>query len=393
MAREVGVGVIGMGWMGQVHSRSYRTIQDRFWDSEIQPRLVICADEVESRALQSCSRFGFAEHTTDWQKVIDHPAVDVVNVTSPNFLHKRMVTAAAEAGKHVLCEKPVGQNPQETAQIAAVAERAGVLSFVGFNYRWAPLVQYARQLVNDGKLGTLTHYRGRFLVGYAANPDAVLSWRFDRDLAGLGALGDLMSHVVDMAHSLAGPIARVVGNRHTFIAERPLATPGEGTHFSVGGSGGPRGQVTNEDYVSALVQFANGAQGTFEVDRILSGSKCQMAFELHGTRGALSWDFERMNELMLHLPGEGEVELEADGYSRITSGPQHPHHERFAPGPGVGLSYDDLKAIEAFQFLQSIHNGELGEPSLGDALEVARVQAAIIRSWDRGGWEGIGEIP
>ena len=393
MAREVGVGVIGMGWMGQVHSRSYRTMQDRFWDSEIQPRLVICADEVESRARQSCSRFGFAEHTTDWQKVIDHPAVEVVNITSPNFLHKRMVTAAAEAGKHVFCEKPVGQGPEETAQIAASAERAGVLSFVGFNYRWAPLVQYARQLVTDGRLGALTHYRGRFLVGYAANPEAVLSWRFDRDLAGLGALGDLMSHVIDMAHSLAGPIARVVGNRHTFITERPLATPGVGTHFSVG-SGGPGGQVTNEDYVGALVQFADGAQGTFEVDRILSGSKCQMAFELHGTKGALRWDFERLNELMLFLPGDGGGgEPETDGFSRITSGPQHPHHERFAPGPAVGLGYDDLKAIEAFQFLQSIHKGEPGEPNLGDALEVARVQAAIIRSWESGAWEGIGDIP
>ena len=392
MAREVGVGVIGMGWMGQVHSRSYRTMQDRFWDSEIQPRLIICADEVESRAQQCSNRFGFAEHTTDWQKVIDHPGVEVVNVTSPNFLHKRMATAAAEAGKHVFCEKPVGQNPQETAQIAAVAERAGVISCVGFNYRWAPLVQYARQLIRDGRLGSLTHYRGRFFAGYASNPEGVLSWRFDRDLAGLGSLGDLMSHVIDMAHSLAGPIAKVVGNRHTFIGERPLAIPGEGTHFSVGG-GGPKGPVTNEDYVGALVQFANGAQGSFEVDRILSGSKCQMAFEVHGTLGALRWDFERMNELMLHLPGEGDGGGGQDGFCRIASGPQHPHHERFAPGPAVGLGYDDLKAIEAFQFLQSIHKGEQGEPSLGDALEVARVQAAIIRSWNGGGWEGVSDIP
>ena len=247
MAERVGIGIIGMGWMGQVHSRSYRAIGDRFWDSGIRPELVICADEVESRAHDGVHRFGFTNHTTRWREVIDHPGVDVVNVTSPNFMHLTMATAAVDAGKHVFCEKPVGRGPEETAQIAAAAERAGVLSFVGFNYRWAPLVQYARQLIRDGKLGTLTHYRGRFLVGYASNPHGVLSWRFDRDLAGMGATGDLMSHVIDMAHSMAGPIGRVVGNRHTFIAERPLATPGEGTHFSVS-TGGPKGVVTNEDY-------------------------------------------------------------------------------------------------------------------------------------------------
>ena len=390
MAERVGIGIIGMGWMGQVHSRSYRAIGDRFWDSGIRPELVICADEVESRAHDGVHRFGFTNHTTRWREVIDHPGVDVVNVTSPNFMHLTMATAAVDAGKHVFCEKPVGRGPEETAQIAAAAERAGVLSFVGFNYRWAPLVQYARQLIRDGKLGTLTHYRGRFLVGYASNPHGVLSWRFDRDLAGMGATGDLMSHVIDMAHSMAGPIGRVVGNRHTFIAERPLATPGEGTHFSVS-TGGPKGVVTNEDYSGALVQFANGVQGTFEVCRIISGSKCQMAFEVHGTAGALSWDFERMNELMVCLPGGGESDH--DGFARIASGPEHPHHARFAPGPAVGLGYDDLKAIEAHEFLQSIVRGEQGEPGLGDALEVARVQAAIARSWEGGGWEGVGEIP
>ena len=390
MARTTGIGVIGMGWMGQVHSRSYRTVADRFWDSELQPRLVVCADEVESRAREAQQRFGFAGSTTDWREVIDSPDVAVVNIATPNDRHLEIVEAGAAAGKHLFCEKPVGRRPRETARIEAAAREAGVLSFVGYNYRWAPLVQHSRQLIRDGRLGDLTHYRGRFLVGYASNPDGVLSWRFLQEHAGLGALGDLMSHVIDMAHSLAGPIESVVGNRATFIGERPLAAAGEGTHFSVSRSG-PRGKVTNEDYAGALVRFANGAQGSFEVDRIISGLKCQMAFEVHGTKGAIRWDFERMNELQVCLP---EEEGGHDGFVTIISGPEHPSHLRFTPGPALGLGYDDLKAIEAARFLDSIASGRQEEPGFAEALAVAEVQDAVARSWESGSWErvrGIGE--
>jgi predicted dehydrogenase len=190
-----------------------------------------------------------------------------------------------------------------------------------------------------------------------------------------------MSHVIDMAHLIAGPIKRVVGNRETFIPQRPLATPGVGTHFTVR-TDGPFGKVTNEDYVGALVQFANGAHGTLEACRVIQGPQCQMAFEAHGTRGALAWDFERMNELSLFLP-------EADGYRRVLSGPQHPFHAHFNPAPANGLGYDDLKAIEACQFLKSVVEGRQGEPGFAEALAVANVQAAIQRSWETERWENV----
>ena len=176
MGKTIGVGVIGMGWMGLVHSRSYRLIPDRYAESGIQPRLIVCADDVETRARQANERFGFERHTTDWKQVIDDPQVEIVVITTPNIMHREVACAAAEAGKHIFCEKPVGLSPQETADIEHAARKAGVLSGVGYNYRWAPVVQYARQLVQDGKLGDLTHYRGRFLVGYGRNPSAVLSW-------------------------------------------------------------------------------------------------------------------------------------------------------------------------------------------------------------------------
>ncbi|MCZ6680533.1 MAG: Gfo/Idh/MocA family oxidoreductase [Candidatus Poribacteria bacterium] len=385
MKRTIGIGVIGMGWMGTVHSRAYRQVSDRFQESGIQPNLVICGDEVEARGREAQERFGFARCTTDWQRVIADPDVEVVNIAAPNSMHLEIAQAAAEAGKHIFCEKPVGRNPQETAEIARVARRANVLTFVGYNYRWAPVVQYARQLILEGKLGRLTHYRGRFFAGYASNPHGVLSWRFQREFAGLGTLGDLMSHVVDMAHMIAGPIKRVVGNCETFIPQRPLATPGTGTHFSVS-AGGPMGEVTNEDYVGVLVNFQNGVHGTLEACRVIQGPQCQMAFEVHGTEGAISWDFERMNEIQLYFASDDGAR---GGYTRTLSGPTHPSHADFNPGPGLGLGYNDLKVIEAHQFLQSVANGKQGEPGFGEALAVADVLAAIEKSWETQRWEPI----
>lgn len=388
MPRKIGIGVIGMGWMGTTHSRSYMQIRSRFDNAAIQPQLVICADEVLARAQQAQSLLDFAEASDDWRAVIDHPDVEVVNIATPNQFHVEIVKAAAQAGKHIFCEKPVGRSPQETAEIEAAARHAGVKTFVGYNYRWAPLVQYARQLIDEGQLGDLTHFRGRFFAMYGSNPHSVLSWRFQQEYAGLGTLGDLMSHVADMAHFMAGPIQRVVANQKTFIPRRPLATPGEGTHFTVR-EDGPVGDVTNEDYVAVLAEFANGTQGTLEACRVVFGPKVENAFQVNGTKGALSWDFERMNELDVYLPdGQGGH----DGYVRLLSGPEHPHHLNFNPGPGVGLGYDDLKAIEAYQFLKSIVDDEQRAPGFAEALAVAEFQAAVQQSWDSGAWADVASL-
>ena len=314
----IGVGVIGMGWMGTVHSRSYLAAADRFHESGIRAKLIVCADEVEARAKEARDRFGFERYTTRWQDVIDDPLVQVVNVATPNYLHLEVASAAAAAGKHVFCEKPVGKDLVETAEIERRARKAGVLSFVGYNYRWAPMVQYARQLIRDGKLGKITHFRGRFLAGYASNPQTVLSWRFQHEFSGLGVSGDLVSHVADMSLFLAGPIQRVVGNRETFIKRRPsaasLAQSAAPVAHSAAVTSGPLQDVTNEDYVGALVQFANGAQGSLEVCRVIQGHKCDWSFEVEGTQGAVSWNFERMNELNVFCPdGNGAH----DGFTRI----------------------------------------------------------------------------
>ncbi|MGA9800743.1 MAG: Gfo/Idh/MocA family oxidoreductase [Terriglobales bacterium] len=385
MKKVIGVGVIGMGWMGTVHSRSYLAAADRFHDTGIHPKLVICADDVEERAKEAQEQFGFEGYTTRWQDVMADPRVQLVNIATPNYMHLEVAKAAAAAGKHIFCEKPVGKSPQETTEIEHAARAANVLTFVGYNYRWSPMVQYARQLIREGKLGKLTHFRSRFFAGYASNPHGVLSWRFQQEFAGLGVLGDLMSHVVDMGMMLAGPIERVVGSQKIFFPKRPLATPGVGTHFSVS-EGGPLGNVTNEDYAAALAQFANGTQGNLEVCRTIQGHKCQFAFEVEGTEGALSWDFERMNELNVFAPDEDGAH---DGTVRIVSGPQHLFHARFNPGAGVGLSYEDLKTIEAHQFLKSVAEKRQAEPGFGEALRVTKVLAAIERSWESEGWQDV----
>lgn len=386
MTHTIGIGIIGMGWMGTVHSRAYRQVADRYADSGIRPRLIICADDVPARTRHAQTALGFEQATSDWRAVLNHPEVQVVNIATPNYLHLEMVRAAAAAGKHIFCEKPVGRSPQETAEIEALARRAGVMSFVGFNYRWAPMVQYARRLIEEGRLGRLTHYRGRFFAMYGSNPLGMLTWRYQADFAGMGVLGDIMSHVIDMAHMLSGPIARVVSHRHTFIRERPLPIPGQGTHFSLGHPDDPTGPVTNEDYASALVQFENGVQGSFESCRAIFGPKCEMSFEINGTEGALRWNFERMNELELYLPDGTPAR---DGYTRLLAGPAYADHGRFIPGDGIGIGYEDLKAIEAYQFLQSIVEGKQHAPSFADALALANVQQAMARSWESNTWETV----
>ena len=393
--QEYGIGVIGMGWMGETHSRAFGQIRDRFWQSGLRTRLVACADMDAARAEQAQRRFGFETATVDWEAVIRHAAVNVVTVAAPNHWHRELVTAAAQAGKHVLCEKPVGRSAQDTRAIAAAVRRAGVNSCVGFNYRWAPMVQYAKQLTGEVEMGALTHFRGRFFSMYGHNPLSQLSWRFVNDQAGYGTLGDLMPHVIDMALFLAGPIARVASLRHTFIPQRPLPVAGQGTHFSLGAPDDPHGDVTNEDYVAVLAEFVSGGRGVLEGCRVMYGPKCEMAFDWHGTQGAVRWNFERMNELEVYRPRNKQrigAEPDAhDGFTRVLAGPEHPDFHWFQPGAGIGLGYDDLKALEAFHFLQSIEQGCPHVPSVESALRVAEVQDAIARSWGGGAWTAVGD--
>ena len=237
--KRIGIGVIGFGWMGQAHSRGCRRAPSYFTDRSYDPDLVMVADTVAERRTDGIESFGFARATDDWRELVANPAIDVVFVTSPNMLHVEMVQAAAANGKHVFCEKPVGGTPAQTVVAEHATRHAGVITGVGYNYRWAPLVQHARQMIVDGLIGTITNYYGRFFSMYGSDPMGLLSWRFQVDGAGHGVSTDILSHSVDLAHYLLGDISRVVGTSETFIKQRPLPT-GAGTHYDRGKPGSCR---------------------------------------------------------------------------------------------------------------------------------------------------------
>jgi predicted dehydrogenase len=380
--RRIGVGVIGLGWLGRAHTRSLARIPMLFADRAYDPRLVACADPAPGVADEAVAAFGFERGTGDWRRVIDDPAVDAVWIAAPNMLHLELVEAAAEAGKDVFCEKPVGGTPEQTVRAERAVRRAGVLGGVGFNYRWAPLVRYAAELIAGGELGALTNYRGRFFSMYGADPLGVLSWRFRLDEGGHGATSDLLSHAVDLAHFLVGPITRVVGTTATFIPERPL---GAGSHYGRGGPDDPRGAVTNEDYAGMLCEFAGGARGSFEASRAIVGPESQMAFDVHGTAGAAGWDLEALNELRVYRAGADR----GTGYTTVLGGERFPPHGVFVPGSANGIGYEDLVTIEDAAFCDAIAAGRPFAPGFGDALAWVSVQAALLRSAQSGRWEDV----
>ncbi len=381
--RRLGLAVVGFGWMGQAHSRSYLRLPTLFEDRAYDVELVICSDNVESRRHIAQSDFGFREVAEHWSPAIEHPDVDIVAICAPNMLHETLVIAAAEAGKHMFCEKPVGGTPSQTARAERACRQAGVINGVGYNYRFAPLVLYAQELIANGELGPITNYRGRFFSMYGADPMGLLSWRFLIDQAGHGATTDIMSHAVDLALMLNGPISRVVGIGETFIKERPLPS-GTGTHYDRGRPGDPTGEVTNEDYFGALAVFANGSHGIFEASRAIVGPQSQMAFDVYGTEGALSWNHETLNELQMFRSSDPQ-----QGYTTVRASERHPFHGAFVPGDANSIGFEDMVAIQDHEFLTAVAEGRPHSAGMEQALSCVSVQAAMLKSWETGTWEDV----
>jgi predicted dehydrogenase len=374
--------VIGFGWLGRAHARSLARLPALFGERAYDPVLACCADPAPGAADAAVDGFGFARGVADWRRVIDDPAVDAVWIAAPNMLHVELVEAAAQAGKHIFCEKPVGGTPEQTARAERAVRRAGVTGGVGFNYRWAPLVRYAAELIAAGELGALTNFRGRFFSMYGADPLGVLSWRYRLEEGGHGATSDLLSHAVDLAHYLAGPITRVVGTTHTFIPERPL---GAGSHYGRGRPDDPHGAVTNEDYAGMLCEFASGARGSFEASRAIVGPESQMAFDVHGTAGAAGWDLEALNELRLYRATDDR----GSGYTTVRGGERFPPHGAFVPGSANGIGYEDLVTIEDEAFCAAIAERRPFAPGFDAAVDWVSVQAALLRSARTGRWEDV----
>ena len=390
--RSLGVGLVSVGWMGKVHSRAYQALPAVYPELGVKPRLVIAADTAPDRIEYATDVLGYEQGTLDYHEVLNHPDVDVVSICSPNFLHKEVAIAAAKAGKAFWLEKPAGRGLAETQEIARVAKEAGVLSTIGFNYRNAPAIEHARKLIAEGRLGRIMNVRGVFFADYSSEPNGALSWRFKRELAGSGVLGDLMGHLVDLAHYVLGPIEEVTALTHTVHKQRPIQQMGVGTHFDVV-EGGEMGDVENEDYAAMLIRFgsdsnAAGAVGTLESSRVLVGPRARYALEIYGTEGSFMWDFERMNEFELTLSRRGEHL----GYQRVMAGPGIGDFGSFQPGAGTSMGYDDLKIVEAKKFVSAILGLEQLNSNINDAVASAAVLDAAEKSAADGAWHKLPKV-
>jgi predicted dehydrogenase len=362
------VGVLGYRFMGKAHSNALSRLPMFFPDAPEVTRSVIVGQDEE--ALDSAAdRLGFAETATDWRNVVDD--VDVFYNLGPNHVHREPSVAALEADTSVLCEKPLAPTLDDAEAMATAASESNAIAGCAFNYRFIPAIQYAKGLIDDGEIGDIRHFRGRYLQDWLADPDAPWSWRNDADLAGSGALGDLGAHTIDLARFLvgerAGDIERISGHLRTFVDERPVEEADETR------------PVTVDDAYTAQAAFEGGAIGTFEASRVATGHKNDHTIEIHGTEGSLRFSLERLNELELLRDGNR-------GYETIlVTDETDPYIEAWWP-PGHVIGWEHTFVHENYEFLTSVAENESYHPNFDDALSVQRLLDAIERSDEDGSW-------
>ena len=369
----LGIGVIGTGFMGKTHALAWRNVKAVLGgvNGAVEtPELRLLCETPLARAEAMADQFGFVRATDDWQALVHDPAIDVVSITTPNGLHHPMAMAAIAAGKHVWCEKPMALTLAQAEEMAAAARAKGVTTMLGYNYISNPAFTHAQRLAQSGAIGRLVQFRGWVDEDYQADPDLPWSWRAKLEDAGLGALGDIGTHLVSMAHGLMGPVASLIADMQTIHETRPLP------------DGTGRGVVENEDAASVILRFANGAQGSMVISRAAWGRKSRLGFELHGTKGMIVFDQERMNELQLYQNQGPKAE---QGFKTILTGPAHEPYGEFCPAPGHQLGFNDLKVIECARLLRGIAGLEQAQPDFEAGLKIERVIHAIAASARAGG--------
>ncbi|MEW2563903.1 Gfo/Idh/MocA family protein [Streptomyces griseorubiginosus] len=377
----LGVGMVGYAFMGAAHSQGWRTAGHAF-DLPLRPVLAAIAGRDAQRVRAAADKHGWAATETDWRALITRDDVHLVDICTPGDSHAEIAIAALEAGKHVLCEKPLANSVVEAEAMVAAAEAArsrGQLAMVGFNYRRVPALTFARRLIADGRLGTLRHVRVSYLQDWLVDPDFPLTWRLQREHAGSGALGDLGAHIVDLAQFLAGEVlVGVSAQMETFVRERPRL---DGASSGLTASGGAaRGPVTVDDAAVFTGRLASGALATFEATRMATGRKNALRLEINGESGSLAFDLERLNELSFH---DHREPAETAGFRRIlVTEPDHPYLDAWWP-PGHGLGYEHTFVHQARDLVHAIASGAAPSPSFADGLQVQRVLAAVEESAEK----------
>jgi predicted dehydrogenase len=388
IAPELGVGLVGYAFMGAAHSQAWRTAP-RFFDLPLTPRMRVICGRDAGRLAEAAARLGWESAETDWRSLLSRQDVDLVDVCTPGDTHAEIAIAALDAGKHVLCEKPLANSVAEAQAMTAAADRAavhGITAMVGFTYRRVPAIALARRLVEEGRIGEVRHVRAQYLQDWIADASVPMSWRLEKDKAGSGALGDIGAHVVDLTQYITGDrITSVNGLLETFVHERPLAAPASAGLLG-GGSvdGAAKGRVTVDDTAAFLARFSSGAVGVFEATRFATGRKNAIRVEINGSRGSLAFDFEDMNVLQYF---DADEPADTAGFRRIlVTEPTHPYTGHWWP-PGHGLGYEHAFTHQVVDLVTAISRGEQPLPSFADGLQVQCVLAAVERSAEAGVWE------
>jgi predicted dehydrogenase len=362
--RTLKFAVIGGGFMGKAYSIALANLPMYVWPCPVAPVRELVAEATPELAEEARERFGYARSTADWRQAVNDPAIDVVVVLTPNHLHREMVLEAVAAGKHVICEKPLAPNADDAEEMLRAADRAGVVHQVGFNWRLTPAVQQAKRMIDDGTIGEPRDFRGHWLGDFAFDDSLPMLWRFKRATAGSGALGDLGSHVVDFARCLVGEIAAVSGIDATYTRTRLDAN-------------GKPDEVDVDDATAFLARFAGGAHGFLESSWAAPGRKSFAGFELHGSRGSLAFDWERMNELRFYDAGDPG---DRQGFRTILVGPEQPGGQHFWPIAGYQIGYADTKLLQILDFVEAIVEGRAPQTTFADGLAAVRLEEAVIES-------------
>ena len=368
------VAMIGHGFMGAAHSQGWR-VAPRFFDLPARPEMALLVGRDSERAEAAARKWGWEQTETDWRAAVERDDIDVVDIVTPGASHAEIAIAALQAGKHVLCEKPLANTLDEAQAMAAAADGAAGKAMVGFTYRRVPAATFARDLVQSGAVGEIRQVRAVYLQDWLVDPEAPLTWRLQKDQAGSGALGDLGAHAVDLAQFITGQkITAVSGTLNTFVHERPLLGEASGL---AGTAAEERGTVTVDDLALFNTRFDGGAMGSFEATRMSTGRKNALRVEVSGSRGAVSFDLENMNYLGFY---DATAPADRQGFTNImVTEPDHPYMSAWWP-TGHMLGYEHGFTHQVRDLVEAIAEDRQPEPSFAEGLQVQTVLSSVERS-------------
>jgi len=387
--KTMNIAMVGTGFMGKAHAIAY-SVMPLLLSAPIETKRKVVVDVDDKLAADAAKHLGFEEHSTDWKATVARKDIDIVDICTPNDSHAPIAIAAAKAGKHIMCEKPIARNAAEAETMLKAVKDAGVVHMVAYNYRHTPAVLMAKRLLDDGRLGEVLSFRGHYMQDWSADPNTPLSWRFSKEKAGSGTLGDIGTHIIDMVRFLLGEFEAVNAVVRTHIHERPVQQSAYDKLGAADRSGkGPKGKVDVDDAVLTMIRFSSGVIGSIESSRNAYGRHNYLGFEIQGTKGTVIFDYQRLNELQVMFADDP---ADVVGFRTIYSGPNQPYGPDLWPVAGLGQGYIEVKSIEWHSFLKAIADGKQAAPSFADGTQIAHIADAILESGERGNWVAVNRV-